>query len=171
MDGPSRQATKPNFKHLKNANSIRATNQPAPETNNLVYTSTKRYTYDFSQPSPSISEEKQSLIVSVKGLNLSKTERHKFLVLAGDRYDPYEDKVTLTLRDDETEAVPGSSKEKLELLERLEKLIAEAKDAKDTFKDIPVDLRHTSLRKRGLAFPKEWLQKPAGTAAPKSPVA
>lgn len=160
----------------------------------LAFQSTQKFTYDFTVPNPT--PIRTRLLARVDGLGLTTREQiHKLLVLAGDAYDPYQGVITLFLHENEIVAKnsgseqnnsssssnrsksvsgeeeivpPQSVREKLILVERLERLVAEAKSGEDTMADIPVDLRHVAgskkngklskMKKRvNLSFPETWL--------------
>ncbi|KAI9308740.1 mitochondrial ribosomal subunit protein-domain-containing protein [Cunninghamella echinulata] len=93
-------------------------------------------------------ERKVVLSVKVEDLKLSEVERHKFLLLAGPRYHVDTDELILS-----SEKFPHLKQNKKYVGDILNKLLKEAKDDKDTFADIPLNLRQP---KKKLVFPKEW---------------
>lgn len=118
-------------------------------------------------------EKKVVLNVKVSDLKLSATEKHKFLLLSGPRYNVNTEELVMS-----SERFPHRKQNKKYLLDVLNKLIAEAKvistggsphprhsidflfskqDSKDTFADIPLDLPKPKQR---LEFPKEWIRSP-----------
>ncbi|KAJ3330812.1 37S ribosomal protein S24, mitochondrial [Blyttiomyces sp. JEL0837] len=119
----------------------------------LVFVSSKTHTYDFTQPSPP--SDRQKLLVHVGLLKLAPEVKHKFLLLAGKTYDPYEDVMTLKLEENAV-VEAGSMQERLELVEKFEAVLKEANNKNDTFADVPVDLRHVRVKRAHLAFPEEW---------------
>ncbi|KAG2200374.1 mitochondrial ribosomal subunit protein-domain-containing protein [Mucor mucedo] len=97
-------------------------------------------------------EKKAVLNVKVSDLKLSATEKHKFLLLSGPRYNVNTEELVMS-----SERFPHRKQNKKYLLDVLNKLIVEAKDTKDTFADIPLDLPKPKQR---LEFPKEWIKAP-----------
>ncbi|CEG75518.1 hypothetical protein RMATCC62417_10546 [Rhizopus microsporus] len=95
-------------------------------------------------------ERKVVLSVKVADLKLNDTERHKFLLLSGPRYHVDTDELIMS-----SERFPKRQQNKKFLLDTLHKLINEAKDTKDTFADVPLNLPKPKTR---LEFPKEWLK-------------
>lgn len=71
--------------------------------------------------------------------------------LAGVRYNPSTTLIKLSCEDFDTQA-----QNKRFLGETISSLIAEAKDSKDTFEDVPFDFRHHK-KKKFVEFPKEWV--------------
>ncbi|CAO3647220.1 unnamed protein product [Cunninghamella blakesleeana] len=93
-------------------------------------------------------ERKVVLSVKVENLKLSEVERHKFLLLAGPRYHVDTDELILS-----SEKFPHRKQNKKYVGDVLNRLLKETKDGKDTFADIPLNLRQP---KKKLIFPKEW---------------
>lgn len=110
-----------------------------------------RYTTYLGDNHPA--DAKVTMEVLLKDLNLTPTERHKLIVIAGPRYNPLTDVLKFSC-----ESFPYQIQNKKYLHEQLNKLIIEAKDSKDTFEDIPQDFRHVKSKPR-LIFPKEWLKR------------
>ncbi|KAI9092170.1 mitochondrial ribosomal subunit protein-domain-containing protein [Phlyctochytrium arcticum] len=137
----------------------------APPAEHVVTTYTDRYAYDFTQPLPY--DTRVVLQVQSAKLNLSDPEKHKFLLLAGKSYDPYSDVITLEVETGESartgDAKADREENRLALARRLEAMIKQAKDTKDSFTDVPLDLRHIKPKKNKLDFPEEWL-RPKKTA-------
>ncbi|KAG1050293.1 hypothetical protein G6F46_003210 [Rhizopus delemar] len=97
-------------------------------------------------------ERKVVLSVKVDDLKLNDTEKHKFLLLSGPRYHVDTEELIMS-----SERFPKRQQNKKFLIDTLNKLIKEAKDTKDTFADVPLNLPKPKTR---LEFPKEWLKKP-----------
>jgi small subunit ribosomal protein S35 len=91
---------------------------------------------------------------SPSDLGLSPIQRSKLIKLSGPRYNPSSDLIKLS-----TEAFDTQTQNKRFLGETIQTLIAEAKDAKDTFEDVPFDFRHHKPKVRH-EFPKEWILTP-----------
>lgn len=86
-----------------------------------------------------------------KDMKLSPVQTDKLIKLAGVRYNPSSDTIKLSCEDFDTQA-----QNKRFLGETITKLLAEAKDGKDTFADVPFDFRHHKP-KVVYEFPKEWI--------------
>lgn len=87
---------------------------------------------------------------------LNEKQQIKLIKLAGTRYNPEKQMIKMSC---ESFEIPAQNKRYLGDL--VQKLVKEAKDSKDTFEDIPVDLRHHKL-KPSYKFPEEWkIQRPA----------
>ncbi|CAO3697417.1 unnamed protein product [Rhizopus stolonifer] len=95
-------------------------------------------------------ERKVVLSVKVSDLKLNDTEKHKFLLLSGPRYNVNTEEFVMS-----SEKFPKRQQNKKFLIDTLNKLVNEAKDAKDTFADVPLNLPKPKTR---LEFPKEWLK-------------
>ncbi|KAG1046738.1 hypothetical protein G6F43_010790 [Rhizopus delemar] len=95
-------------------------------------------------------ERKVVLSVKVDDLKLNDTEKHKFLLLSGPRYNVDTQELVMS-----SERFPKRQQNKKFLIDNLNKLIKEAKDTKDTFADVPLNLPKPKTR---LEFPKEWLK-------------
>ncbi|KAI7898968.1 mitochondrial ribosomal subunit protein-domain-containing protein [Cokeromyces recurvatus] len=106
-------------------------------------------------------ERKVVLSVKVDDLGLNETEKHKFLLLSGPRYNVNTEELIISC-----ERFPRRKQNKKFIMDTLQKLIKEAKDTKDTFADIPLNLPKPKQR---LEFPKEWIRSPV-TASEESPV-
>ena len=78
----------------------------------------------------------------------------KFIKLCGSRYDPETEIVKMSCENFETQA-----QNKRYLGDLVDKLIAEAKDTRDMFEDVPLDVRHHK-KKPWFEFPEEWLMTP-----------
>ncbi|KAL2912459.1 28S ribosomal protein S35, mitochondrial [Polyrhizophydium stewartii] len=140
----------------------------------VVVKYTDRYTYDFTKPPPV--NNAVTLQVRVANLGLSAEQRHKFLLLAGSTYDPYLDVVTLHDAKEPQDSISAEIDRTLSLKElsaRLDRILAEAKDTKDSFTDVPVDLSYLPPKRpkqlRNLEFPKQWLQPKPPASAPVAP--
>jgi hypothetical protein len=100
------------------------------------------------------SEHKVVVEFSPSRLSLSKIQRNKLIKLAGARYNPSTDTVKISCESFETAA-----QNKRYLGDQVEILIKEAKDATDTFEDIPFDFRHHKP-KPFHTFPEHWKLTP-----------
>ncbi|KAI9475547.1 MAG: mitochondrial ribosomal subunit protein-domain-containing protein [Benjaminiella poitrasii] len=100
-------------------------------------------------------ERKVVLSVKVADLELNETALHKFLLLSGPRYNVNTEELVMSC-----ERFPHRKQNKKFLVDTLHTLIKEAKDTKDTFADIPLDLPKPKQR---LEFPKEWIRSPNAT--------
>ncbi|KAI9222579.1 mitochondrial ribosomal subunit protein-domain-containing protein [Blastocladiella britannica] len=117
---------------------------------------------------------KVSLTVAVDEVvaaeSLTDAQRHTLLLLAGSRYDPLAN--TITLADSR---FPHRAQNKRWLADTFATLIHTVKTTEASFAEVPVDLRHAARkikaaeRKQRLRFPDEWkIRAPevAATAAP-----
>lgn len=82
--------------------------------------------------------------------SLSEAQRVKLVKLVGPRYNPETDIVKMSSEMFETQA-----QNKRYLGDLVDTLIAEAKDATDTFEDVPLDFRHHKFKSRP-EFPEGW---------------
>ncbi|KAJ3193477.1 acetyl-CoA synthetase [Irineochytrium annulatum] len=145
----------------------------------LIFTYPRIYTYDFTMDNAKHGDEGMCLLVHVSSLlkNESAAVRHKFLLLAGDRYNPYEDVVKLSRPPDDkvrdSLTWRSHAAERLYLVRLLNRILKEAKHEPAKFKDLKVDLRHVTPRKSHLAFPEEWKRAgpPPGTPNQKAKAA
>ncbi|KAJ9655930.1 37S ribosomal protein S24, mitochondrial [Neophaeococcomyces mojaviensis] len=85
--------------------------------------------------------------------NLSEDQRTKLIKLVGVRYNPDTDLVHMS-----SEKFENPAQNKRYLGDLVNKIVAEAKDKKDTFKDIPLDFRHHKPRVV-YKFPDAWKMK------------
>jgi len=109
-----------------------------------------RYTYYMGEQHPA--EKKVVLEFSpVDMSNLTETQRAKLRKLAGVRYNPESDIVKISCEMFETQA-----QNKRYLGDVVASLLAEARDATDTFEDVPLDTRHHHFKPKP-RFPEEWL--------------
>ncbi|KAL8392561.1 hypothetical protein RB595_002667 [Gaeumannomyces hyphopodioides] len=83
-------------------------------------------------------------------LALTDVQRRKLTKLAGARYNPEKGTIKMSC-----ESFEHPAQNKRYLSDLIAKLIAEAKDPKDTFEDIPLDTRHHKSKTK-YSFPKEW---------------
>ena len=86
--------------------------------------------------------------------DLTPAQRTKLIKLVGPRYNPETDVVKMSSEMFETQA-----QNKRYLGDLVDSLIAEAKDEKDTFADVPLDFRHHKF-KRKVEFPEAWKMTP-----------
>ncbi|KAJ4982912.1 hypothetical protein SVAN01_11579 [Stagonosporopsis vannaccii] len=108
-----------------------------------------RYTSYLGESHPATN--KVVVEFSPSDLGLTEQQRSKLIKLSGPRYNPSSDLIKLS-----TEQFDTQTQNKRFLGETIESLIAEAKDATDTFEDVPFDFRHHKVKVRH-EFPKEWI--------------
>ncbi|KAG9300433.1 hypothetical protein G9A89_010058 [Geosiphon pyriformis] len=134
----------------------------------------------IGEPSPI--EKKVVLTFQLSDLILQtqmvRVQAHKFIVLCGPHYNlPKGAPWKQTFNDKEwpfrgslkfvCDKFPHQAQNKKYLSDLLDRLVNEAKDMKDTFADIPIDLRHIKRKHPNYIFPKEWLiQAPQGNKLP-----
>ncbi|PVI05091.1 hypothetical protein DM02DRAFT_555168 [Periconia macrospinosa] len=111
-----------------------------------------RYTSYLGERHPAVN--KVVVEFCVKDMNLTPVQSDKLIKLAGVRYNPSTDIIKMSCEDFDTQA-----QNKRFLGETISKLLAEAKDGKDTFADVPFDFRHHKP-KPVYEFPKEWILTP-----------
>ncbi|PVV00205.1 hypothetical protein BB559_000037 [Furculomyces boomerangus] len=95
--------------------------------------------------------QRVTLFVKVSELNLAKKDLHKFLLLAGPRYNSHTDILTIS-----SDTEPTSLLNKKLLSDTLDELIKEATTSKDKFEDIPL-LPPKNKGRHIHQFPKEWM--------------
>lgn len=90
--------------------------------------------------------------------DLTKPQQDKMIKILGTRYNPHTATAKIS-----SDRFPMSSQNKRCLLNTLDKLLAEARDGKDMFEDVPFDFRHAKVgekrRRRRLlqlGFPEDW---------------
>ena len=83
--------------------------------------------------------------------NLTPLQKDKLIKLAGPRYNPSTDIVKMSC-----ELFDTLPQNKRFLGDTISKLLAEARNDKDTFADVPFDFRHHKPKVRH-EFPKEWV--------------
>ena len=83
-------------------------------------------------------------------LPLTPTQRTKLIKLVGVRYNPQTDVVKMSSEMFETQA-----QNKRYLGDLVDTLMAEARDEKDTFEDVPLDFRHHRFKTKP-QFPESW---------------
>ena len=108
-----------------------------------------RYTSYLGESHPATN--KVVVEFSPSDFGLTDTQRSKLIKLSGPRYNPSSDLIKLS-----TEQFDTQTQNKRFLGETIQSLMAEAKDAKDTFEDMPFDFRHHKPKVR-YEFPKEWI--------------
>lgn len=91
--------------------------------------------------------------------SLNEQQRIKLIKLVGTRYNPEKEMIKMSCESFET---PAQNKRYLGDL--VQKLLTEARDSKETFKDIPIDLRHHK-QKAVYKFPEEWKITPPSRLA------
>ncbi|OCT52917.1 37S ribosomal protein Rsm24 [Cladophialophora carrionii] len=87
--------------------------------------------------------------------NLTEQQRQKLLKLVGPRYNPDTDVVKMSC-----EQFEAPAQNKRYLGDLVKKLLDEARNGKDSFADVPLDLRHHKSKKR-VEFPEAWKLKPS----------
>ncbi|KAH7376216.1 37S ribosomal protein S24 [Plectosphaerella cucumerina] len=107
-----------------------------------------RYTTYMGEYHPA--EKKVVVEFAPKDLGLTEVQTDKLRKLVGTRYNPTKDSIKMSC---ESFGQPAQNKRYLSDL--VDKLIAEAKDPKDTFEDVPLDTRHHTFKTKP-KFPKEW---------------
>lgn len=107
-----------------------------------------RYTSYLGESHPAIN--KVVVEFSPYDLSLTDLQASKLIKLAGPRYNPDTTFVKLSCESFTTQA-----QNKRFIGETITALLAEAKDSKDTFEDVPFDFRHHKPKVR-YEFPKEW---------------
>lgn len=108
-----------------------------------------RYTTYFGDSHPA--EKKVVVQFAPDDLKLTKVQTDKLKKLAGTRYNPETELVKMSC-----ESYDYQAQNKRYLLSVIDGLVAEAKDGKDTFEDVPLDTRHHVVKPKA-RFPKEWL--------------
>ncbi|KAL1653871.1 37S ribosomal protein S24, mitochondrial [Didymella pomorum] len=111
-----------------------------------------RYTSYLGESHPA--SNKVVVEFSPSDLGLTPLQRAKLIKLSGPRYNPSSDMLKLSC-----ESYFTQTQNKRFLGETIQSLIAEAKDSKDTFEDVPFDFRHHVPKVRH-EFPKEWILTP-----------
>ncbi|KAJ3156939.1 37S ribosomal protein S24, mitochondrial [Geranomyces michiganensis] len=131
-------------------------------THPLCFQTSTLATYDFSNPAPY--NTRVVLHVRVADLALEPQRRHQLLLLAGDRYDPYTDVVTMEAETSDVartgDMMADREKNKESLRSAFAAMLNEAMTAEDSFTDVPLDMRHITVKRAGLEFPKSWLSQP-----------
>lgn len=107
-----------------------------------------RYTTYMGEYHPA--EKKVVVEFAPKDLGLTPVQTEKLKKLVGTRYNPSKDSIKMSC---ESFGQPAQNKRYLSDL--VDKLIAEAKDPKDTFEDVPLDTRHHTVKTKP-KYPKEW---------------
>ncbi|KAK7722327.1 37S ribosomal protein S24, mitochondrial [Diaporthe eres] len=107
-----------------------------------------RYTSYMGEFHPA--EKKVVVEFSPEDFGLTEVQQMKLRKLAGPRYNPEKETIKMSC-----ESFEHQAQNKRYLAALVEKLVAEAKDPKDTFEDIPLDLRHHTFKVKP-KFPKEW---------------
>ena len=83
--------------------------------------------------------------------NLSQVQRDKLIKLCGARYNPSTQLVRLSC-----DSFPSQAQNKRYLADRINKLLTEARDDRDTFADVPFDFRYHRPQIKH-EFPKHWI--------------
>ncbi|KAH6899986.1 mitochondrial ribosomal subunit protein-domain-containing protein [Thelonectria olida] len=111
-----------------------------------------RYTSYMGESHPA--EKKVVVQFAPRDLKLTPVQTEKLKKLAGPRYNPETKLIKMS-----SESFEHQAQNKRYLSNLVDDLIAAAKDPKDTFDDIPLDLRHHPIQKKP-RFPKEWRLTP-----------
>ncbi|KAH0599958.1 hypothetical protein MHUMG1_02748 [Metarhizium humberi] len=107
-----------------------------------------RYTTYMGESHPA--ERKVVVQFAPDDLKLTPVQTAKLKKLVGPRYNPETDLVKISC-----ESYEHQAQNKRYLTGLVDDLIAAAKDPKDTFEDVPLDLRHHRIKEKP-RFPKEW---------------
>ncbi|KAL7801203.1 mitochondrial ribosomal subunit domain-containing protein [Trichoderma afarasin] len=107
-----------------------------------------RYTTYMGESHPA--EKKVVVQFAPDDLKLTPVQTEKLKKLAGPRYNPETELVKMSC-----ESFEHQAQNKQYLVNLVNDLITAAKDPKDTFADIPLDLRHHKIEPKP-RFPKEW---------------
>lgn len=107
-----------------------------------------RYTTYMGESHPA--EKKVVVQFAPDDLKLTAVQTNKLKKLAGPRYNPETEFVKMSC-----ESFDHQAQNRQYLSKLVDDLIAAAKDPTDTFEDIPLDLRHHTIKQKP-KFPKEW---------------
>ncbi|KAL5606104.1 hypothetical protein BROUX41_006127 [Berkeleyomyces rouxiae] len=107
-----------------------------------------RYTNYMGEEHPA--QSKVVVEFSTADLGLTPVQQRKLAKLAGPRYNPQTHLIKMSC-----ESYPHQAQNKRFLSDQVDRLIAEAKDPKDTFEDVPLDTRHHKYVSNP-KWPKEW---------------
>jgi small subunit ribosomal protein S35 len=107
-----------------------------------------RYTTYMGESHPA--EKKVVVQFAPDDLGLTPVQAEKLKKLAGPRYNPETQIIKMSC-----ESYEHQAQNKRYLSNLVDDLIAAAKDPKDTFKDVPLDVRHHEFKDRP-RFPKHW---------------
>ncbi|KAH6609696.1 hypothetical protein Trco_003042 [Trichoderma cornu-damae] len=107
-----------------------------------------RYTTYMGESHPA--EKKVVVQFAPDDLQLTPVETEKLKKLAGPRYNPETELVKMSC-----ESFEHRAQNKQYLVNLVNDLIGAARDPKDTFEDVPLDLRHHKTEPKP-RFPKEW---------------
>lgn len=95
---------------------------------------------------------KVTLSVKLEDLALNEKQAKKFKLLSGNKFNHNTQKLGFS-----TDRYPDSTQNARWLVETFNKLLNESKDlTKNTFKDVPVDTRHSKPLRAIPVFPEEW---------------
>lgn len=107
-----------------------------------------RYTTYMGESHPA--EKKVVVQFAPDDLKLTPVQTDKLRKLAGPRYNPETELIKMSC-----ESFEHQAQNKRYLSNLVDDLIAAAKDPKDTFEDVPLDLRHHQIKAKP-RFPQEW---------------
>ncbi|KAI8919184.1 mitochondrial ribosomal subunit protein-domain-containing protein [Powellomyces hirtus] len=133
---------------------------PHSSTQPLCFQYSDNTKYDFTKPQPY--NTKITMHVKISTLDLTPAQRHQLLLLAGKTYNPYLDVVSVSAETSDVARTGDATKDreinKAQLREEFLRMLDEAKSGKDSFTDVPLDMRHLKVRRSGLEFPEQWLR-------------
>ncbi|KAI8903330.1 hypothetical protein EDD86DRAFT_215130 [Gorgonomyces haynaldii] len=129
----------------------------APTDQFIVLETKSTETYDFTK---TVRNNHLQVYVDVQKLPLTKEEKHKFLHLAQQHYNPYEQTVKFNMTQSLTNAVNDNvdvlrSKKEADI--RIEQMLESCK--KDQFTDIKLNLTHVKRKRTQPQFPSKWLSQ------------
>ncbi|KAJ6440405.1 37S ribosomal protein Rsm24 [Purpureocillium lavendulum] len=107
-----------------------------------------RYTTYMGESHPA--EKKVVVQFAPDDLKLTPVQTNKLKKLAGPRYNPETELIKMSC-----ESYEHQAQNKRYLSNLVDDLVAAAKDPKDTFEDVPLDLRHHETKAKP-RFPAEW---------------
>ncbi|KAL9476506.1 hypothetical protein ACSS6W_006347 [Trichoderma asperelloides] len=109
-----------------------------------------RWRYTTYMGESHLAEKKVVVQFAPDDLQLTAVQTEKLKKLAGPRYNPETELVKMSC-----ESFEHQAQNKQYLVNLVNDLISAAKDPKDTFADVPLDLRHHKIEPKP-QFPKEW---------------
>ncbi|KAK6463178.1 mitochondrial ribosome small subunit component [Scheffersomyces coipomensis] len=111
------------------------------------------YNTDFSDETSNKINRSVQLKVNLTDLKLNDKQQHNFKILSGNKFN--HDTNIFSLK---TDQYPEAIQNARFLVDTLNKLITESKDAKNDFSDIPLDKRHMKQlhNKPAPQFPESW---------------
>lgn len=95
---------------------------------------------------------KVTLTCKLEDLGLDDKQARKFKILSGNKFNHNKNSIKFS-----SDRFSESAQNARWLVETFNKLLTEAKDlSKETFEDIPVDVRHSKAQKPAPVFPESW---------------